>query len=79
MSEWQAAVLLAQSSDFRSTPRARRECRYLSEVLSEVTGVTPLPFDDRITADAHHLFICRYDPAAFGGRSRGRVRGRAAC
>ena len=71
MSEWQAAVLLAQLERLpdHATRRATNT-RYLAEALSEVTGVTPLPFDDRITAHAHHLFICRYDPTAFGGRSR---------
>ena len=71
MTEWQAAVLLAQLERL-TEHAARREAnaRYLAEALSEVPGVTPLPWDDRITGHAHHLFICRYDPAAFGGRSR---------
>ncbi len=71
MSEWQAAVLLAQL-DRLPEHSARRDAsaRYLAEALSEVAGVTPLPFDERVTGDAHHLFICRYDQAAFGGRPR---------
>ena len=70
MSEWQAAVLLAQLERLpEHTARRDANARYLSEALSEVTGVTPLPFDERITQHAHHLFICRYEPAAFGGRS----------
>ncbi len=71
MTEWQAAVLLAQIERLPEHA-ARREAnaRYLAEALSEVPGVTPLPWDDRVTGHAHHLFICRYDPAAFGGRSR---------
>jgi dTDP-4-amino-4,6-dideoxygalactose transaminase len=71
MSEWQAAVLLAQLERLpEHAARRDANARYLSEALSEVAGVTPLPFDARITGHAHHLFICRYDPAAFGGRSR---------
>jgi dTDP-4-amino-4,6-dideoxygalactose transaminase len=71
MSEWQAAVLLAQLERLpEHAARRDASARYLAEALSEVAGVTPLPFDERATAHAHHLFICRYDPAAFGGRSR---------
>ena len=71
MSEWQAAVLLAQLERLPEHA-ARRDANalYLAEALSAVTGITPLPFDARATAHAHHLFICRYNPAAFGGRSR---------
>jgi dTDP-4-amino-4,6-dideoxygalactose transaminase len=71
MSEWQAAILLAQLERLPEHTACRdANARYLSEALSEVAGVTPLPFDERITQHAHHLFICRYEPAAFGGRSR---------
>jgi dTDP-4-amino-4,6-dideoxygalactose transaminase len=71
MSEWQAAVLLAQLERLpEHAVRREANARYLAEALSEVTGVTPLPFDERITAHAHHLFISRYDPAAFGGHPR---------
>ncbi len=71
MSEWQAAVLLAQLERLpEHTARRDASARYLAEALSEVAGVTPLPFDERATAHAHHLFICRYDLQEFGGHSR---------
>jgi dTDP-4-amino-4,6-dideoxygalactose transaminase len=71
MSEWQAAILLAQLERLpEHTARRDANARYLSEALSEVAGVTSLPFDERITQHAHHLFICRYEAAAFGDRSR---------
>jgi dTDP-4-amino-4,6-dideoxygalactose transaminase len=71
MSEWQAAVLLAQLERLpEHAVRRDANARYLAEALSAVAGITPLPFDARATAHAHHLFICRYNPAAFGGRSR---------
>ncbi|MEJ5197911.1 MAG: DegT/DnrJ/EryC1/StrS family aminotransferase [Anaerolineae bacterium] len=71
MTEWQAAVLLAQLERLpEHAARRDANARYLAEALSEVPGVTPLPFDERVTAHAHHLFICRYNPAAFGGRPR---------
>jgi dTDP-4-amino-4,6-dideoxygalactose transaminase len=64
-------VLLAQLERLpEHTARRDANARYLSEALSEVAGITPLPFDERITQHAHHLFICRYEPAAFGRRSR---------
>lgn len=71
MSEWQAAVLLAQLERFpEHAARRDANARYLTEALTVAPGVTPLPFDERITGHAHHLFICRYDEAAFGGHTR---------
>ncbi len=71
MTEWQAAVLLAQLERLpKHTVRREANARYLAEAVSEVRGITPLPDDPRITQHARHLFIMRYDPAAFGGRTR---------
>ncbi len=71
MTEWQAAVLLAQLERLpEHTARREANARYLAEAVSEVAGITPLPDDPRITQNSRHIFIMRYDPAAFGGRHR---------
>jgi len=73
ITEFQSAILRVQ---LRRMPGqfARREAngRYLAEQLRQhVTGVTPQWIDERATAMSYHLFIFRYDPAAFGGLPRG--------
>jgi len=71
MTEWQAAILLAQlkrvpqQMDVRSS-----NATYLADLLEEVPGITPPRPDPRVTRHAYHLFILRYNPDAFGGRSR---------
>jgi dTDP-4-amino-4,6-dideoxygalactose transaminase len=71
MTEWQAAILLAQLQRLpEQTARRSRSAAALSGLLSRVPGITPLPDDPRVTVHAYHLFIFRYDPAAFGGRPR---------
>lgn len=71
MTEWQAAVLLAQLTRLPEQMQMRAaNVRYLTAALADVPGLDPLPPDPRVTQHAHHLFLIRYDPAAFGGRSR---------
>lgn len=71
MTEWQGAILLAQLERLPEHMAIREaNARYLSEALSEVAGLSPLPADPRVTSQSHHMFIIRYDPNAFGGRSR---------
>jgi L-glutamine:2-deoxy-scyllo-inosose/3-amino-2,3-dideoxy-scyllo-inosose aminotransferase len=40
---------------------------YLAQLLASVEGVTPLPHDQRVTANAYHIMFLRYQEAAFGG------------
>lgn len=71
MTEWAAAILNTQLDRFPEQTATRQEnARYLAEAITEVTGLTPLDTDARITSDALHLFRLRYDAAAFGGKSR---------
>ncbi len=71
MTEWQGAVLLAQLERLpEHIPVREANARYLAAALAEVDGVAPLPDDPRVTCHARHLFVFRYDAAAFGGRSR---------
>jgi dTDP-4-amino-4,6-dideoxygalactose transaminase len=71
MTEWQGGVLLAQLDKLPEATRHRDEsARVLTELLREVGGLTPARRDERTTRHAWHLFVSRYDPVAFGGRSR---------
>lgn len=71
MTEWQAAILLAQIARLpEQTERRTRNAEHLTRKLAEVPGIRLLVADPRITRNAYHLFIFRYDPAAFGGRPR---------
>lgn len=68
ISEWQAAVLLAQLERAPQLMEKRdSSARYLDKLLKEVDGVEPLPSDPRITRHSYHLYVFRYDPSRFNG------------
>jgi dTDP-4-amino-4,6-dideoxygalactose transaminase len=69
--ELQCALLLA-GLDRLPEQIARREAgaAYLDRELARFAGIAPLPRDPRATVHAHHLYLCRYDSAAFAGLSR---------
>jgi dTDP-4-amino-4,6-dideoxygalactose transaminase len=71
MTEWQAAILLAQLERLPAQmDRRDRAAARLTGALAESPGLTPLRIDPRVTRCAWHLYQLRYDPAAFGGRDR---------
>lgn len=71
MTEWQAAILLAQLERLpEQTERRTRNAQRLTRGLQSVQGIRTLPDDPRVTRHAYHLYIFRYTPEAFGGRSR---------
>lgn len=71
MTEWQAAIMLAQMTRLEDQIRRRSEnAAYLTRLLSGIPGIITCPPDRRVTTHAYHLYIFRYDPAGFGGRSR---------
>lgn len=66
MTQWQAGILLAQMRNFEEQARQREENgRYLSERLAEIGGFEPQRRDPKVTQHGYHLFISRYDRAAF--------------
>lgn len=70
LTEWQAAILRAQLPRLLAQNAHRQErARQLAEGLAQIGGLTALPGDPRVSANAYHLLKLRYDPAAFGGRS----------
>jgi dTDP-4-amino-4,6-dideoxygalactose transaminase len=71
MSEWQAAVLLAQMPRVEQHMDLReKNGASLDRMLSEIPGIRTMKRDPRVTANAHHLYMFRYDGKAFGGKSR---------
>jgi dTDP-4-amino-4,6-dideoxygalactose transaminase len=71
LTEFQGALLLSQ---LRRLPEqiAHRErmAARLTAGLNEVPGFRPVQRDPRVTTHAWHLYMCRYDAGAFGGRPR---------
>jgi dTDP-4-amino-4,6-dideoxygalactose transaminase len=71
MTELQGALLLSQLERLpEQLERRERNARLLDRALGQIPGITPQARDERVTAHAHHLYLIRYDPAAFGGRDR---------
>lgn len=71
MTEWQAAILLAQLERLEEqVERRTANAARLTTQLAQIPGIVTLPPDPRVTRHAYHLYIFRYDPAGFGGRPR---------
>ncbi len=68
LTEWQAAILLAQlerldeQTDYRAAMGKR-----LDEKLGEISGVRPLQSQPQVTRQAYYAYSFRLDPQAFGG------------
>ncbi len=72
MTEWQAAVLLAQLARLpEQTAHRARMAAYLDKLLIEVGGIVPQARDPRVTLQAFHLYVFRFLSAEFNGISRG--------
>jgi dTDP-4-amino-4,6-dideoxygalactose transaminase len=71
LTEWSAAVLLAGLDRLPGEVARREACAArLDADLSTVEGIRPLGRDPRVDVHAHHLYLFRYDPAAFAGLDR---------
>ena len=71
MTEWQAAILLAQLGRAEElSARRQANAAYLARRMAEIPGISPQRCDERVTEHAYHLFIFRYDGEAFGGLAR---------
>jgi len=74
MTEWQAAVLLAQLERMEEwAQRRERNAACLRKLLSEIDGVLLPREDERITRNAYHLFIFRLDLSKFGDATKHQV------
>jgi dTDP-4-amino-4,6-dideoxygalactose transaminase len=71
MTEWQAAIAMAQLGRLPQQTEIRtRNAERLTGLLSGIAGIMAPPPDPRITRHAYHLYTLRYDADAFGGHSR---------
>jgi dTDP-4-amino-4,6-dideoxygalactose transaminase len=71
MTEWQAAVLLAQFERLdEQTATRNRNALHLSQRLAQIEGIAPARRDERVTCHAYHLYVFRYDSEAFAGLPR---------
>lgn len=71
LSEFHGALLRAQLTRVPEQ-MARREANaaYLDTHLADIPGITPQQRPAGVTGHAHHLYMLRYDQAAFGGHDR---------
>ncbi len=71
LTDFQAAILSSQMTRLAAQAARRDENgAYLTRRLSRVPGIMPAKMYDGNTRNAYHLYMFRYDPAAFGGLSR---------
>jgi perosamine synthetase len=66
LTEFQGALLLAQMTRLEAQAKARTQNgRYLTSLLREIPGIAPEREYAGTTNNAYHLYMFRYDPAAF--------------
>jgi dTDP-4-amino-4,6-dideoxygalactose transaminase len=66
MTEFQAALLLAQMTRIEAQARTRTDnARYLTSLLKEIPGIAPARMYDGCTRNAYHLYMFRYDKTRF--------------
>jgi perosamine synthetase len=71
MTEFQAALLVAQMTRLEAQTRTRDENgAYLTKLLSEIPGITPARMYEGCTRNAYHLYMFRYDATRFAGLPR---------
>ncbi len=71
LTEFQAAILLAQMSKVQEQVKRRSEnADYLTKMLSRIPGISPAKHYKGYTRSAYHLYMFRYNPNEFSGMSR---------
>lgn len=71
LGEFQGSLLQAQMTRVEAQSRQRWEnATYLNGLLKEIPGIAPAKLYDGVTRSAVHLYMFRYDPAAFAGLER---------
>jgi len=71
MSEFQAAVLLAQLEEFPKQNELReRNYRFLTDAFSKIEGISVIDIPDCLTKHGCHFFMFRYHREKFGNRSK---------
>jgi dTDP-4-amino-4,6-dideoxygalactose transaminase len=73
MTEFQAAILLAQMTRLEDQMKTREQnAAYLRGLLKEIPGIVPARMYDGCTRNAYHLFMYRYQKEHFAGLPRKR-------
>ena len=71
ITEFQAAILLAQMSRLEEQTKKRSEnANYLTQLFNEIDGITPAKLYEGTTRSAYHLYMFRYDKNKFSGMDR---------
>ncbi len=71
MTEYQAALLLAQLTRFEDQCKLRDEnAGYLTSLLAEIPGIEPARRYDGCSRNSYYIFMARYLPEGFSGLSR---------
>jgi perosamine synthetase len=71
MTEFQAALLLAQLTRLEEQSRIRQQnAEYLTRQLGEIPGIAPARMYPGATRNAYHLYMLRYDREKFAGLPR---------
>jgi perosamine synthetase len=71
MSEWQAAILLAQMTRIEAQAKTRTaNAQYLTRMLREIPGIVPARMYAGCTRNAYHLYMLRYQKEKFANLPR---------
>jgi Predicted pyridoxal phosphate-dependent enzyme apparently involved in regulation of cell wall biogenesis len=71
LTEYQAAIGLAQIKRLEAQTATRHSnAQYLSSMLKDIKGITPIQLYDKVTQGAWHLYAFRYNKEAFSGVPR---------
>ncbi len=71
MTEFQAALLLAQMTRLETQSKTREQnAAYLTGLLKEIPGISPARMHEGCTRNAYHLYMFRYDGSRFAGLPR---------
>lgn len=74
LTEWQAAILVAQLERFPAQLRRREESAQLLDLLfAEVKGVATMRRREQVTRQGLFAYVLRCDSDAFGGRTAARL------
>ena len=70
-SEYLAAILLKRLPHLEDQIKLRNaNADYLTKAISDIDGITPPGIRPWVTKHGYHLYMCLYDPAKFGGKTR---------
>ncbi|NII28461.1 DegT/DnrJ/EryC1/StrS family aminotransferase [Pseudoflavitalea sp. X16] len=71
LTEYQAAIGLAQLKRLEAQTATRNSnAQYLTSMLKDIKGITPIKLNDKVTQGAWHLYAFRYNQEAFKGLAR---------